>query len=120
MERNIIVPQKQQGYGDWQQDHSDPGLPQKRYSGNIYTEKAWWTRQQTGYPRLGRFCEENQDNIQQQDEGSKCWMEDRIFQVGKEEHHGFYDWIWGINHEGGHRWVACHFSVGEEYLTGHN
>jgi len=37
MERDQIIPQKQQGHRDRWQDYSNPSLPQERYSGNICT-----------------------------------------------------------------------------------
>ena len=64
VERNEIVPQKQQGHGDRQQDHSDPSSPQRRCSRHLCTKKAQWARWRDRNPRLGRFYTRNQDHVQ--------------------------------------------------------
>ena len=61
----------------------------------------------------------DQDHIQQQEQGSKYWMEDWDIQVRKETYSGLHDKVQNIGHKGWYRWFTHHLLVEKECVNGY-
>ena len=112
-----ILPQKQQSSCSQWKDYSSTSLTQREHSRNLCIEEDWRTRRHWWYPELGGVCRRNQDNIQRQEQSSRCRIENRNIQAGQEIHCGLHDRIQSIGHEGKHRQFTYHILIKEEYLT---
>ena len=62
----------------------------------------------------------DQNNIQWQNQGSRCQIKDKDLQARKEEYSRLYDWIWDISYKGQYRQTTCHLLTEEEYASRHN
>ena len=119
VEGNLSIPQEQQSSCSQQKDYSSTSLTQRGHSRNLCIEEDQQTRRHWWYPELGRVCRRNQDSIQQQEQSSRCRMENRNIQAEKETHCGFHNWILSVGYESRHRWLTRHILIKEECLTWH-